>query len=90
MGVLCGVGVGFEQLLHLSQVGLFDLLKLLLRTNKPNEKHGDKEKKTSWLPSDIRYQTLPFSFSPQTGVEVGTRMDNNEPILPLNVVTRDN
>lgn len=30
MGVLDGVGVAFDQLLHLPQVGLLDFLKLLL------------------------------------------------------------
>lgn len=41
MGVLYGVGVTFDQLFHLPQVGLLDFLKLLLTQTNP----GDKENK---------------------------------------------
>lgn len=40
VGVLYGVGVTFDQLLHLPQVGLLDLLELLLGRTR-NTQHGD-------------------------------------------------
>lgn len=41
MGVLYGVGVTFDQLFHLPQVGLLNFLELLLTPTNP----GDKENK---------------------------------------------
>ena len=53
MGVFYGVGVTFDQLFHLPQVGLLNLLKLLLTKNMDTHTHththSSREKKKQWL-----------------------------------------
>lgn len=58
MGVLYGVGVTFDQLFHLPQVGLLDFLKLLLART-CNKQHSDKrETLLPWKPPESPLTTF--------------------------------
>ena len=43
MGVLDGVGVALDQQLHLSQVGLLDVLELLQQTDRQTDSQTDRQ-----------------------------------------------
>lgn len=62
MGVLYGVRVTFDQLFHLPQVGLLNLLELLLAQT-CNKQHGDTgETVLPWKPPKPLFMTCVFFY----------------------------